>query len=107
MAEIVWTEPALEDLDRIADYIALDKPDAASRFVGRVFAHLEKLSRHPQLGSRIPELLPGSRYRQIVESPCRVFYRYEKTSEKVFILAVMRGEQLFQSDVLEGRDEPT
>lgn len=28
MAEIIWTEPALADLDAIADYIALDKPDA-------------------------------------------------------------------------------
>ena len=85
MAEVIWTEPALDDLDRIADYIALDKPDAASRFVGHVFARVEKLRRHPELGPRIPELLPGSRYRQIVESPCRVFYRYEKTSGRVFI----------------------
>ena len=30
MAEIIWTEPALADLDAIADYIALDKPDAAA-----------------------------------------------------------------------------
>jgi plasmid stabilization system protein ParE len=28
MAEIIWTEPALSDLDTIADYIALDKPEA-------------------------------------------------------------------------------
>ena len=33
MVEVVWTEPALQDLDAIADYIALDKPDAACRFV--------------------------------------------------------------------------
>jgi plasmid stabilization system protein ParE len=26
MAETIWTEPALSDLDAIADYIALDKP---------------------------------------------------------------------------------
>jgi toxin ParE1/3/4 len=106
MAEVIWTEPALADLERIADYIALDKPEAASRFVRSVFAHVGKLSRHPELGPRIPELLPGSRYRQIVESPCRIFYRYEKTSGKVFILGVMRGEQLFQPEVLESRDVP-
>lgn len=29
MAEIVWTNTALEQLDDLAHYIALDKPDAA------------------------------------------------------------------------------
>ena len=29
MAELIWTEPALHDLDEITDYIARDKPDAA------------------------------------------------------------------------------
>ena len=29
MAEVIWTEPALHDLDAIADYIALDDPQAA------------------------------------------------------------------------------
>jgi len=26
MAEVIWAEPALNDLDAIADYIALDNP---------------------------------------------------------------------------------
>jgi len=33
MAQIIWTEPALSDLDEIAEYIALDKPNAANRLV--------------------------------------------------------------------------
>jgi plasmid stabilization system protein ParE len=88
MAEIVWTEPALSDLDAIADFIALDDPDAARRLVQRVFDHVEQLAHHPRSGSRPPEL-KGSRYRQIVEPPCRVFYRH--AAAKVYILYVMRG----------------
>jgi plasmid stabilization system protein ParE len=38
MAEMIWTEPALQDLDAIADYIALDNPLAARRLVQRVCA---------------------------------------------------------------------
>jgi plasmid stabilization system protein ParE len=105
MAQKIWTEPALNDLDAIADYIALDKPEAASRLVHRVFAHIEKLSRHPQLGPRIPELLPASRYRQIIEPPCRVFYRHDQMANKIFVLGVMRSERLFQPGILHGRDE--
>jgi plasmid stabilization system protein ParE len=35
MAEVIWAEPALNDLDSIADYIALDNPEAARRLVRR------------------------------------------------------------------------
>jgi len=101
MAEIIWTEPALSDLDAIADYIALDKPEAARRLAQRVFEHVEQLAAHPRNGSVPPELR-GSRYRQIVEPPCRVFYRYD--GERVFILHVMRGERQLRTSRLRQRD---
>jgi toxin ParE1/3/4 len=90
MAEIIWTEPALSELDEIADYIALDNPQAASELVQRVFQHIEQLADHPESGSRLPEL-KGSRYRQIVEPPCRIFYRVD--GDSVVILYIMRSER--------------
>ena len=93
MAELIWTEPALQDLDAIADYIALDNPLAARGLVKRVFGHVAQLEAHPESGSHPPELRRSSRrYRQIVEPPCRVLYRYERSSARVFVLYVMRGE---------------
>ncbi|HCS12319.1 MAG TPA: plasmid stabilization protein, partial [Zetaproteobacteria bacterium] len=50
MAEVVWTEPALSDLDAIADYIALENPVAASELVRRVFVHTEQLAGFPESG---------------------------------------------------------
>ena len=70
MAEIIWTEPALCDLDSIADYIALDKPAAAKAWVERVFRHVEQLAQQPESGS-VPKELRDARYRQIVEHPAR------------------------------------
>lgn len=90
MAQIVWTEPALSDLDAIADYIALDKPSAASALVARVFSHVAQLAEFPRSGSR-PRELRDTRYRQIVEPPCRIFYRVD--GDRVVILHVMRSEQ--------------
>ena len=101
MAELIWTEPALHDLDAIADYIALDKPEAARQLVQRVFHHVEQLIEQPESGSRPPELRE-SRYRQIVESPCRVFYRYD--GQRVFVLYVMRGEMRLRKSRLVRRD---
>ena len=100
MAEIVWSEPALGDLDAIADYVALENPIAAAALVKRVFGHVEQLADHPESGSR-PQELGRSRYRQIVEPPCRVFYRYD--GHKVFILYVMRSERLLRPGRLASR----
>ena len=68
MAEVIWTEPALQDLDAIADYIALDDPQAARGLVQRVFQHVGQLVEHPESGSR-PLEMPQSRYRQVIGGP--------------------------------------
>lgn len=101
MAEVIWTEPALNDLEAIADYIALDDPQAARGLVQRVFQHVDQLLEHPESGSRPPEMRQ-SRYRQIVEPPCRVFYRYDRVH--VIVLYVMRGEMRLRKARILKRD---
>jgi toxin ParE1/3/4 len=76
MAQLVWTEPALIDLDEIAEYIALDDPSAASNYVQKVFDRVERLVIYPNSGKR-PEELPRTSYREVVVPPGRVFYRVE------------------------------
>ena len=93
MVEIIWMEPALSDLDAVADNIALENPAAASDLVKRVITHVDQLAKHPDSSGRPPEL-GRSRYRQIVEPPCRVLYRFD--GEKVLILHVMRGERILR-----------
>ena len=102
MAQIIWTEPALSDLDAIADYIALQNPVAAALLVGRVFEHVGQLQTYPESGSKVLEL-KRSRYRQIIEPPCRVLYRYD--GKAVFVLHVMRSERLLRPTRLRERDK--
>jgi plasmid stabilization system protein ParE len=98
MAEIVWTEPALADLDAIADYIAIESRQAAVALVQRVFAHVGQLAAHPNSGSRPQEFSRTTRYRQIVEPPCRIFYRVD--GRRVLILYVMRSERKLRASRL-------
>lgn len=101
MARVIWTEPALQDLDAIADIISLDKPLAAKRFVQRVFERIDQLADHPGSGS-LPRELRGLSYRQFVVLPVRIFCRQE--NESVFIIHVRRGEKLFRHEGLHERD---
>jgi toxin ParE1/3/4 len=101
MDRIIWTEPALQYLDEIADYISLDKPAAASKFVQRVFERIEQLTTYPKSGS-VPAELKETPYRQLVILPARIFYREQ--DDVVYIVYIMRGERLFRNEDLLERD---
>ncbi|MDC5720957.1 type II toxin-antitoxin system RelE/ParE family toxin [Vibrio europaeus] len=90
MAEVIWSEPALSDLNEIAEYIALENLVAAKQLVQNVFDQVERLSDFPDSG-RLPPELEHLNYREVVVNPCRVFYKLE--GDKVYILFVMRSER--------------
>jgi len=100
MAEVIWTDPALQQLDAIADYIALDNFAAASQLVKSVFDKTERLADFPQSGRAPPEL-SNSIYRELVVPPLRIFYRED--GQRVLILLVMREERQLRAYMLEHR----
>lgn len=104
MAKLIWTEPALIDLEEIAEYIALDDPNAANRFVQQVFARVERLENHPHSGRNPPEIKDTS-YREVIVAPCRILYRTEK--DQILILYVMRGERELRKFLLDERNRKT
>lgn len=97
MAKIIWTEPALDQLDEIAEYIALDSPVAASEFVVKVFKKVDRLEQLPNSGIEPPEL-PDSIYREVICRPCRIFYRCE--GKYPLIIHVMRDEMQLKKYLL-------
>lgn len=50
MDEIFWTETALQDLDDIGSYIALDSPRSAETVVRRIVETVAALAYHPRMG---------------------------------------------------------
>lgn len=100
MAQIIWTEPALQELDEIADYISLDNPEAANRLVQKAFNRIEQLAQYPKTGKAVEEL-KESVYREVVLPPCRIFYRVE--NEQIYIIHIIREEQYLHIDILKLR----
>ena len=90
MAEIIWTEPALNDVDKIAEYIAVSNLVAAKKLVKEVFAKVDILEEYPKSGKSVSEL-PSLNYRELYVKPCRIFYKFE--DNEAFILHLMRQEQ--------------
>lgn len=98
MAEVIWTDPALDQLEEIAEYIALDKPGAASSLVKMIFSTVQRLEQFTESG-HIPPELPDSIYRELYVRPCRIFYRNE--DNVALILHVMREERQLRRFLLE------
>lgn len=98
MAQIIWTEPAIHDLNEIAEYIALSNPIAAADLVRNLVANVERLEQFPKSG-KIPLEIPEFNYREVVVSPCRVFYRLENKS--VYIVHVCRDERDLRKFLIE------
>lgn len=90
MAKVIWTEPALSDLNDIAEYIEVSNPAAASKLVRTVFDKVDRLELFPESG-RIVEEIKELGYREVIVNPCRIIYKTEK--EAAFILHVLRQER--------------
>jgi toxin ParE1/3/4 len=90
MAQVIWSDSALLELDEIADYIALDKPNSAKNLIKNIFSRIKQLEQFPQLGKK-PIEIADLQYLEIVINPCRIFYRYQEN--EVYIVHIMCSER--------------
>ena len=88
--KIVWSPLAIERAYEEAQFIAEDKPEAALRWLDKLFESTDRLEMFPESGSIVPEIaLPE--YRQVIYRSHRVIYRLEKN--QVSILTVRSSSQ--------------
>ena len=97
MAKVIWSEPALAQLETIVDFIAMDKPEAARAVAARVFAATDQLESFIRLGRPIKEFVHKN-FRQVWVKPCWLYYRVDE--ESVYILHVRRAEKLLKIEDL-------
>jgi addiction module RelE/StbE family toxin len=88
--QIEWTDPALDDLEAIRDYIGNDSPHYARQFVERVFAVVEKLQDHPHIGRPVSEADHGD-VRELIFQGYRIIYRTKP--DRVQIATVIHGSR--------------
>lgn len=92
MATVIWSAPAVDQLNAIADTIALDKPEAARAVVRHIVALTDRLEQFQLMEREVPEF-PHPHYRQVWIRPCWIYGRVG--GQQVKILHVRRAEQQF------------
>jgi len=87
MAELVYTEQSLLDLERLSDFLIESDPPAARATVTLIFEALEMLLPHPEVGRKV-----HSGQRELVISRRRTgylaLYRYRPHNDRILVLAL-------------------
>jgi len=55
MASLIWTEPAVADLEEIGQFISKDNPSAAEKVGSRIIRDAENVAAFPRLGRMVQE----------------------------------------------------
>jgi toxin ParE1/3/4 len=85
MAEITWTKLALNDLDKIYDFIGKDSSYYAQKTVEKIFERVLVLNEFSIIGRIVPEFNVKN-LRELIEGNHRIVYRISKN--KINILRV-------------------
>ena len=88
--KILWTEPAVKDIEAIRDYIARDSELYAASFIEKILFSVDTLVNLPDIGRKVPEA-DNPNIRELLFQKYRIVYRTLK--EIVQILAVVHGSR--------------
>ncbi len=89
--KIIWSPLAIDRASEIAEYIALDKPSAAEKWIDAVFSKVEQLGSSPEIGRVVPEI-GNDQFRELIYGNYRIIYCIEK--KRVSILTIRHGKQI-------------
>ncbi len=92
--KVVWTEPAVCDLERIDRYLRRRNPAAADKTGEAILSKAGLLARHPQLGAVWEE---DDCWRFLVMRPYKIFYRILTKQNVVEISHIRHGARALPS----------
>ncbi|MBI2189541.1 MAG: type II toxin-antitoxin system RelE/ParE family toxin [Acidobacteria bacterium] len=84
-----WTADAADDLERISDYIAGDRPETARRVALDIVRSVDALDTFPNRGR--PGRVEGTR--ELVLAPLPFIAVYEVKGDEVQVLRLLHGAQ--------------
>ncbi|MBK1986091.1 type II toxin-antitoxin system RelE/ParE family toxin [Sphaerospermopsis aphanizomenoides BCCUSP55] len=92
MSEIVWTETAINDLNRHYDFIAFSNADTAVRAVQAIVSSGESLQQNPRRGAIVDEIA-GLRKLVVSFGKYGFIIHYVILEDDVIILRIYHGRE--------------
>ena len=95
MAELIWSDHALSELEGIFDYIAADSRLYAQYTIQNILKASEILKTFPDSGRHVPEY-PNLLHRELLLGNYRIIYRYTAEQNSVYVVTVVHGSRLLK-----------
>jgi addiction module RelE/StbE family toxin len=92
MPQIVWTETAINDLNRHYDFIKLNNPDAAVQALQTIVSSGESLMQNPRRGAVVDEIA-GLRKLLVSFGKYGFVIHYTILEDNVVLLRVYHGRE--------------
>lgn len=86
--KIIWTDPAIQDLEAIRDFIARDSEYYAVDFIEKILESVDTLYDLPNIGRIAPEA-DRKDIRELLFYHYRIIYHIKR--DYIYILAVIHG----------------
>ena len=96
MVEINWTKQAVQDIDKIAEFIAKDSDHYAKIQVQRFFNSVKILERQPRSGKIVPEK-QDPLIRELLIGSYRIIYKI-LSSTKIDVLTVHHNKRMLSNN---------
>lgn len=93
MPRLKWSQPALQDIARLHDFLFDKNPDAAQRAIRAIRQGVKALGKHPHMGRPVEDLLPEFREWVIEFGQGAYVAIYHFDGKEVVILEVRRGRE--------------
>ena len=96
MVEINWTKQSIQDIDKIAEFIAKDSDHYAKVQVQRFFSAAKILEKQPKAGKIVPEKQDPF-IREILIGSYRIIYKI-LSETKIDVLTVHHNKRLLSNN---------
>ena len=95
--KIIWSPLAISRVTEIAEYILMDNPVAAEKWIDEIFNRVMQLKTYPKSGRMVPEL-EIEEIRELIYGNYRIIYRI--IEKAIVVLTVRHGRQILQEQDL-------
>ena len=89
MADVIWSDNSLRDIEEIASYIERDSEYYANLIVSRIFEAGNKLDHFPRRGRKVPERNDPN-IREVQIKPYRIIYRIDDAMIRIITVVHAR-----------------
>lgn len=90
MVYVIWTDPAIDDLRAIRDYIEANSPGVARQFCTELYESSDRLRLFPRSGQVVPEF-GLVHVREILFGDYRILYQV--AAGACYVMAVIHGSR--------------